>query len=92
MKGIFISNPYSQFHIYAIEWTPEKIDFLMDGVVYNHFANEHISTNEWAFDQPFHLLLNIAIGGGWGGKMGVDDTVFPATMEVDYVRHFQLEK
>ncbi len=90
MKGIFISSPYNQFHNYSIEWSPEKIDFLMDGLVYNHFANEHLSTNEWAFDQPFHLLLNVAIGGGWGGKMGVDDTIFPVTMEVDYVRHFQL--
>ena len=92
MKGIFISNPYSQFHIYSIEWTPEKIDFLMDGVVYNHFANEHLSINEWAFDQPFHLLLNIAVGGGWGGKMGVDESIFPVAMEVDYVRQFQLEE
>ncbi len=91
-KSIFISNPYDQFHIYSIEWTPEKIDFLVDGVVYNHITNEHLSTNEWPFDQPFFLILNLAIGGGWGGKMGVDENVFPATMEVDYVRVFKSPK
>ncbi len=88
-KGIFISTPYDQFHVYAIEWTPEKIDFIMDGVVYNHITNEHLSEKEWPFDQPFYLILNLAIGGGWGGKMGVDETVFPAVMEVDYVRYFK---
>ncbi|MBL0147145.1 MAG: family 16 glycosylhydrolase [Chitinophagaceae bacterium] len=88
-KGIFITNPYTQFHVYAIEWTQEKIDFMVDNVVYNHIENEHLSTNEWPFDQPFYFLLNLAVGGGWGGKMGVDETVFPATMEIDYVRVFQ---
>lgn len=88
-KSIFIENPYSQFHIYSIEWTPEKIDFLMDGKVYNHFENEHKSVNEWPFDYPFFIILNLAIGGNWGGKYGVDDSIFPATMEVDYVRVYQ---
>ncbi|MFY9464108.1 MAG: family 16 glycosylhydrolase, partial [Sediminibacterium sp.] len=74
---------------YAIEWSPEKIDFMMDGVVYNHIRNEHLSVKEWPFDAPFYLILNLAIGGGWGGKKGVDDTIFPATMEVDWVRVFQ---
>lgn len=88
-KGIFISNPYDQFHVYSIEWTPEKIDFMMDEVVYNHITNEHLTTKEWPFDQPFFLIINLAIGGGWGGKMGIDETIFPAKMEVDYVRVFQ---
>lgn len=85
-KAIFIQNPYDAFHIYSINWTPEKIDFLLDGVVYNHIINEHLSEKEWPFDQPFYLIINLAIGGGWGGKKGIDDAVFPATMEVDWVR------
>ena len=88
-KGIFISKPYDQFHVYSIEWTPEKIDFLMDGVIYNYITNEHLTVKEWPFDQPFYLILNIAIGGGWGGQKGVDENIFPATMEVDNVRVFQ---
>lgn len=89
VKGIFINSPYDSFHVYSIDWTPEKIDFTMDGVVYNHITNEHLSTKEWPFDQPFFLIINLAIGGGWGGKMGVDETIFPAVMEIDYVRVFE---
>jgi beta-glucanase (GH16 family) len=88
-KGIFIGNPYTAFHKYSIEWTPEKIDFLMDGIVYNHIENEHLSLKEWPFDQSFYLLLNVAIGGNWGGKWGVDENIFPATMQVDYVRLYK---
>ena len=88
-KGIFITEPYTQFHIYAIDWTAEKIDFLLDGKVYYSVKNEHLTTKEWPFNQPFYLILNLAIGGGWGGKMGVDDSIFPVVMEVDYVRVYQ---
>lgn len=88
-RGIFIADPYEQFHVYSIEWTAEKIDFLLDGVVYNHVVNEHLSVKEWPFNQPFYLILNLAIGGNWGGKYGVDDSVFPAVMEVDWIRVYQ---
>lgn len=88
-RGVFIKDPYHSFHDYAIEWTPEKIEFILDGQTYYQFANEHVTAKEWPFDQPFYLILNLAIGGDWGGKMGVDDTIFPATMQVDYVRVFQ---
>ncbi|MDP2338478.1 MAG: family 16 glycosylhydrolase [Bacteroidota bacterium] len=89
VKSIFILNPYDQFHVYSIDWAPEQIDFSMDGIVYNHIVNEHLSTKEWPLDQPFFLILNLAIGGGWGGKMGIDDSIFPAVFEVDYVRVFK---
>ena len=85
-KKIFITNPYSAFHLYAIEWTPEGMSFLLDNVTYYHIANEHKTTAEWPFDSPFYLLLNVAVGGNWGGQKGVDPNVFPAVMEVDYVR------
>jgi beta-glucanase (GH16 family) len=88
-KGIFISNPYDQFHDYGIEWTPERIDFFMDGVLYNHITNEHLSVKEWPFDQPFFLLVNLAIGGNWGGKFGVDENIFPAIFELDYIRVYK---
>lgn len=89
VKAIFIDKPYDDFHVFSIEWTPDKIDFLMDNKVYNHIVNEHKTANEWPFDQPFFLILNLAIGGNWGGKYGVDDSIFPAVFEVDYVRVFK---
>ncbi|MBL0153897.1 MAG: glycoside hydrolase family 16 protein [Chitinophagaceae bacterium] len=88
-KGVFIKDPYTAFHVYAIDWTAEKMDFLMDGVVYYSFANEHKTVNEWPFSQPFFFILNLAIGGNWGGKYGIDDSIFPAVMEIDYVRVYQ---
>ena len=88
-KKIFIDKPNDIFHVFALEWTPEKMDFLLDGVVYNQIINNHTNTDEWPFDQKFHLILNVAVGGMWGGKKGIDDSIFPQQMVVDYVRVFQ---
>jgi beta-glucanase (GH16 family) len=61
----------------------------VDGVLYFSFQKEEDGYGAWPFDQPFHLIINLAIGGGWGGKMGIDDAAFPHTLEIDYVRVFQ---
>lgn len=90
-KKTFIDKPNDSFHVFSIEWTPEKMDFILDGVVYNHIINEHQTTAEWPFDQKFYLILNVAVGGMWGGKEGIDDSIFPQQMVVDYVRVFQKE-
>ena len=87
--SVLVEDPDKAFHIYAIEWTPEKIDFLADGKTYNSFANEESGFEAWPFDKPFHLLLNMAVGGDWGGAMGVDTTIWPRRMEVDYVRVYR---
>ena len=89
--SVFIADPYAKFHTYSVEWTPEKINFLLDGKVYQQFENENKSTDEWPFDQPFFLKLNIAVGGTWGGLQGIDDDIFPQRMVVDYVRVYQLK-
>ncbi len=88
-KSVFIENPNDEFHVFAIEWTPEKIDFMLDGVVYNHIENEHKTTAEWPFDHKFYLILNVAVGGSWGGQKGIDNSIFPQRMIVDYVRVYQ---
>lgn len=77
------------FHTYILEWDENVIKIFLDDEHYFTFNNEKKTFNEWPFDQPFHLLLNIAVGGNWGGKMGVDDSIWPQTMEVDYVRVYQ---
>ena len=88
-KSIFIDSPYEDFHVYAVEWTPEKIDFILDGAVYHTFENRKQTSAEWPFDQPFHLKLNLAIGGAWGGQQGIDDSIFPQRMTIDYARVYQ---
>ena len=72
-----------------MEWDADSISIFVDDKKYFSFANEHSSYDAWPFDQPMHLLLNIAIGGNWGGVKGVDDSIFPQQMLVDYVRVYQ---
>ncbi len=75
----------SEFHVYAIEWEENKIDFLLDDEIYFTFSR-HGGSAEWPFDKRFHLILNLAVGGNWGGALGVDPNIWPQRMEVDYVR------
>jgi beta-glucanase (GH16 family) len=88
-NAVFIENPYNKFNIYSIIWDKDKIEFLLNNKVYFVFKNESRTKAEWPFDDPFYLILNVAVGGNWGGKKGIDNTVFPATMVIDYVRVFQ---
>ena len=84
-----IPTAISDFNNYAIEWFEDRIDFFIEGSKYFTFNNENTGWQEWPFDKRFHLLLNIAVGGNWGGAQGIDASIFPATMEIDYVRVYQ---
>jgi beta-glucanase (GH16 family) len=91
-KGLFLKDPYTAFHVYAVEWDPKEIRFFVDENKYTSFQNTGKGFAEWPFDQRFHLILNIAVGGGWGGQKGVDDPIFPRSMIVDYVRVYKPAK
>ena len=91
-KGSTLTIPtaMADFHTYAIDWYPDQLKFYIDDVVYFTVVKQTSwSWNQWPFDQKFHLLLNLAIGGDWGGAKGIDDSIFPQKMEVDYVRVYQ---
>lgn len=89
---LVVERPYETFHKYAIEWSGEKIDFFVDEKNYFTYAKETGAGNDvWPFDQPHYLILNLAIGGSWGGQKGIDDSIFPARYEIDYVRVYQAE-
>lgn len=77
------------FHVYSVEWNAEKVSIGIDNKVYFNFTNEHSGYDAWPFDNKLHLLLNIAVGGNWGGQKGVDENIWPQKMEVDYVRVYQ---
>jgi beta-glucanase (GH16 family) len=77
------------FHVYALEWDETTVKGFVDEQCFFTFNKESNDPKVWPFDKRFHLLLNVAVGGNWGGKKGVDSLAFPATMEVDYVRVFQ---
>ena len=88
--GVGKIKPHEDYHLYAINWTPEKMDFLFDGKIYFTFYKEAMANSkQWPFDQPFHIILNLAVGGNLGGKMGVDAKAFPARFSIDYVRVYQ---
>jgi len=80
------------FHVYAVEWTPETITAEIDGQLYFATRNEGTGWEAWPWDKPFHLLLNVAVGGEWGGQKGINEAVFPQQMVVDYVRFYQMKK
>lgn len=84
--SILIASGSEDFHEYAIEWHEDKIDWFIDGQQYHTFSNTGKNSDDWPFDHPFHLILNVAVGGSWGGSRGVDDSIWPQSMEVDYVR------
>ncbi|GEM_PF-1531592 len=90
--SITVPTATSEFHDYAMEWTPGEIRVFVDGERYFTFQNrEQYGWQEWPFDQKFHLLMNIAVGGTWGGAEGIDDSAFPERMVIDYVRVYKPE-
>jgi beta-glucanase (GH16 family) len=76
--------------VYAAEWRPGEIKFFINDVCFHTQTDPQTDWQDWPFDQPFHLLLNIAVGGTLGGKKGVDPDIWPQRMEVDYVRVYDL--
>jgi len=84
-----VTDSESQFHEYSIQWNPDKIEFFIDSLKYHEFLNYQETYKEWPFDQDFHLICNLAIGGNWGGKMGIDSTKFPMQFEIDYIRYYR---
>jgi beta-glucanase (GH16 family) len=84
-----IKAPYDDFHVYAVEWDAEKMDFYLDGNKYFTYKNDHSGEAAWPFDKPCYLILNTAIGGDWGGQQGVDKSIFPQKYWIDYVRVYQ---
>jgi hypothetical protein len=86
----WVGSATSQFHVYKADWTPNGITIFVDEKAYFTYLNSNKGWQEWPFDTKFFLILNIAVGGSWGGLQGVDDSVFPQKMEVDYVRVYKL--
>ncbi|MCK7556615.1 glycoside hydrolase family 16 protein [Chitinophaga sedimenti] len=85
-----IQNASTEFHLYRVDWTPYAIRGYIDNQLLFQFTNEGKGYTVWPFDKRFHLLLNIAVGGDWGGAQGVATDVWPAAMEVDYVRVYKM--
>ncbi len=84
-----VADCYSEFHDYTLEWEADEYRVYVDTALVFTFKNEGKGYEVWPFDKPFYLLLNVAVGGNWGGQKGIDNSIFPQTMLVDYVRVYQ---
>jgi beta-glucanase (GH16 family) len=87
---MYINDVHTAFHEYAIEWTEDTLYFFIDDNQYFEYPNYHTGSDRWPYDKRFHLLMNIAIGGNWGGIEGIDNSIFPQSMEIEYVRVYQI--
>ncbi len=85
-------KPWENFHVYAVEWYEDRLEFFLDDERYFVFKNEGTGFETWPFDKPQYLILNLAIGGGWGGQKGVDENLLPQKYYIDYVRVYKQKR
>ena len=83
---VIIPNVCTEFNNYILEWQDDEIAVSVNNNRFFNYSKQNRSWKKWPFDQRFHLILNIAVGGWWGGAKGIDDNAFPTKMEIDYVR------
>ncbi|RSY87021.1 glycoside hydrolase family 16 protein [Sphingomonas koreensis] len=79
----------TQYHTYQLDWRPDSITIGIDGRGHMRVKDDQPGgAAAWPFTKPYELILNLAVGGDWGGQKGVDDTALPQRMQVDYVRYW----
>ena len=78
-----------EFHIYRIDWDENYIKWYVDDTIFFEYANDGSGLNSWPFDVDFYLIINLAIGGDWGGFCSFSSSSFPQSMEIDYVRIYE---
>jgi len=87
---IRIADAQDTFHVYAVDWQKDRMDFYVDDRLYHTvLRNPDDDFRGWPFDQRFYLIMNVAVGGNWGGAEGVDPDIWPQKMEIDYVRVYR---
>lgn len=78
-----------KFHKYILDWTEDVMKVYVDDSCYFTYQNEKLGETKWPYDKPYYLILNVAVGGAWGSIKGIDESAFPQTMEIDYVRIYK---
>ena len=84
-----VENAVTEFHTYAMEWEADEVRWYVDDKEFYRYTNENTGWEAWPYERDYYLLLNLAVGGMWGGREGVDRDAFPQRMEVDFVRVYQ---
>ncbi len=91
-NNMAVGHLTDRFNTYAIEWYEDRIEFFFNTTRYLVYRKESNDDKVWPFSKPQFLILNLAIGGDWGGQKGVDDAMFPAKYEIEYVRYYERVK
>lgn len=86
---VLVEDATQAFHTYTLEWDENSLKWFIDGQQYHQINRSALKPEDWTFDKEFYLLLNLAVGGNWGGKEGIDPHIWPQTFEIDYVRVYQ---
>ena len=90
-RGAQVTVPTSctAFHRYQLDWRPHSITIGVDGHGFMRVTDDGSGHGAWPFTRPYQLILNLAVGGDWGGQKGIDDSAFPQAMRVDHVRYWR---
>lgn len=88
-KNYDLPTATSKFHVFSLEWDENEWRSYVDGNLYFSYRKQGDDYKVWPYNQRFHIILNLAVGGGLGGTKGINDSLFPHTFEIDYVRVYQ---
>ncbi len=86
-RSTAISDETDEFHVYSMIWSEEQISFYLDGERFYVYRPENRNSNNWPYDNPQFLILNVAMGGTLGGD--IDPNFSSSSMEIDYVKVYQ---
>jgi beta-glucanase (GH16 family) len=86
---VYMKSPETDYHVYALNWYKDRMDFYVDSSKVFTFRKEADNEDVWPYDNPQYLILNLAVGGSWGGAKGVDLNALPQKFLIDYVRVYQ---
>lgn len=87
--SITVQKPWDDFHIYAVEWYSDRLDFYYDTILYYSCKKKGEGVGEWPFDDPQYLLLNLAL---ISNRKNINDEIFPAIYLIDYVRYYKFSQ
>ena len=90
--SVFTAQPYSRFIKFTLIWSPTKLEWYGDDKLFHTYTKNSDDPKVWPFNKMFYMILNLAYGGSWGGKQGIDDTKLPHKFYIDYVRVYQLQE
>jgi beta-glucanase (GH16 family) len=91
-KSTSVESLLTDFHLYTVEINDDRIDFWINENLHFSYKKERNEYSSWPFDESMYLILNLAVGGGWGGEKGIDESVFPQKFLIDYVRVYQMSE